>query len=132
MYVCMFNVCMYVCMYAHISPCFCSVDPKDCGNGIVDEGEECDCMFGTFNQMTGVCDDDPCCNGRNCTLIPGMACRFVRMSMYAFEHVCVCVCVYVRVCVCVCARVCVYVCVCVCVHVCMCMCMCASGSRSAY
>eukprot|EP00164_Ancoracysta_twista_P007473 GFYU01010611.1.p1 GENE.GFYU01010611.1~~GFYU01010611.1.p1 ORF type:complete len:1138 (+),score=425.76 GFYU01010611.1:162-3575(+) len=38
-----------------------------CGNGLVEEGEECDCG-------TSGCSDDPCCNPSNCTLKDGASC----------------------------------------------------------
>ncbi|XP_036138152.1 disintegrin and metalloproteinase domain-containing protein 20-like [Molossus molossus] len=40
-----------------------------CGNGVVEEGEECDC--GTLD----LCMKDPCCES-DCTLRPGAACAF--------------------------------------------------------
>uniref|UniRef100_G1TZ32 Disintegrin and metalloproteinase domain-containing protein 20-like n=1 Tax=Oryctolagus cuniculus TaxID=9986 RepID=G1TZ32_RABIT len=40
-----------------------------CGNGVVEENEQCDC--GTFQ----MCTQDPCCL-TNCTLRPGAACGF--------------------------------------------------------
>ncbi|XP_036281097.1 disintegrin and metalloproteinase domain-containing protein 20-like [Pipistrellus kuhlii] len=40
-----------------------------CGNSVVEEGEECDC--GTLQ----LCMKDPCCES-NCTLRPGAACAF--------------------------------------------------------
>lgn len=38
-----------------------------CGNGILEDGEGCDC--GTM------CDDDICCDGITCTLVGGSNCR---------------------------------------------------------
>ncbi|XP_036281099.1 LOW QUALITY PROTEIN: disintegrin and metalloproteinase domain-containing protein 20-like [Pipistrellus kuhlii] len=43
--------------------------PAQCGNSLVEEGEECDC--GTLQ----LCMKDPCCES-NCTLRPGAACAF--------------------------------------------------------
>ncbi len=37
-----------------------------CGNGILDENEECDCG--------SMCDSDACCNA-DCTLTAGSVCR---------------------------------------------------------
>ncbi|XP_008568773.1 PREDICTED: disintegrin and metalloproteinase domain-containing protein 25-like [Galeopterus variegatus] len=42
---------------------------KRCGNGVVEEGEQCDC--GTLQ----LCTRDPCCSA-DCTLKPGTACAF--------------------------------------------------------
>ncbi|XP_062932786.1 disintegrin and metalloproteinase domain-containing protein 25-like [Cynocephalus volans] len=42
---------------------------KQCGNSVVDEGEQCDC--GSLK----LCTKDPCCSA-NCTLKPGAACAF--------------------------------------------------------
>ena len=49
-----------------------SLEPVECGNGVVEEGEECDCG----SNDTAKCDMvDPCCNPGNCTLKEGAACR---------------------------------------------------------
>ncbi|XP_027628129.1 disintegrin and metalloproteinase domain-containing protein 25-like [Tupaia chinensis] len=42
---------------------------KHCGNGVVEEGEQCDC--GTIS----LCENDPCCLS-NCSLKPGATCAF--------------------------------------------------------
>ena len=53
----------------------CFVDAGDlCQNGLVDEGEDCDC--GTdYDESTKLCNSDMCCNGSNCTLAPSIQCR---------------------------------------------------------
>ena len=38
-----------------------------CGNGVREDDEMCDCG--------NMCDQDPCCNGNNCTLRLGSQCR---------------------------------------------------------
>lgn len=40
----------------------------ECGNGIVEEGEECDC-----GGVSG-CNDDPCCNPTTCKFTSGAVC----------------------------------------------------------
>ena len=65
----MYNIlCVIICTV----PDGCFVTENDrCGNGIVDEGETCDCGSN--------CDADPCCNGEDCTLASGgsIVCRCV-------------------------------------------------------
>ena len=47
--------------------CFVTAD-DNCGNNILDAGEQCDCG-GSYNwNKYGICRDDPCCNGTSCTL----------------------------------------------------------------
>eukprot|EP00457_Paulinella_chromatophora_P001385 gb/GEZN01001387.1/.p1 GENE.gb/GEZN01001387.1/~~gb/GEZN01001387.1/.p1 ORF type:complete len:947 (-),score=88.86 gb/GEZN01001387.1/:173-3013(-) len=42
-----------------------------CGNGVVDQGEKCDCGAKTLNSNCGA---GSCCNGTTCQLLPGSAC----------------------------------------------------------
>ena len=42
-----------------------------CGNGVVEEGEECDCPN---NACAG---KDPCCDGNTCTLVAGATCSAI-------------------------------------------------------
>ena len=49
--------------------------------------------------------------------------RFVHMSAYLGDNMCVCVCVCVFVCICVCERVRVCMCVFVCLFVVVCVCV---------
>ena len=46
-----------------------------CGNGVQEEGEQCDC--GSPSE----CASDPCCNA-NCTLTPGSMCRLEMSVAY--------------------------------------------------
>ena len=51
-----------------------------CGNMIVDDGEDCDCGR-DFDGDTGLCNNNLCCLGRNCTLDPMAECRYVCVSL---------------------------------------------------
>lgn len=44
----------------------------NCGDGLIDEGEACDC--GLDYDSNGRCTNDPCCNAMNCTLAEGANC----------------------------------------------------------
>uniref|UniRef100_A0A1X7U7R3 Disintegrin domain-containing protein n=1 Tax=Amphimedon queenslandica TaxID=400682 RepID=A0A1X7U7R3_AMPQE len=46
--------------------CFLT-EGDNCRNLLIDEGEECDCGL-NFNQITGLCYNDSCCNGSICQL----------------------------------------------------------------
>lgn len=52
--------------------CFRTAD-DNCGNNIIDAGEGCDCGI-SFNMNTGICNDDPCCNGSSCALATSIDC----------------------------------------------------------
>ena len=58
------------------------IDPSgaECGNGIIEDGEQCDC--GETQDQTACYMNDPCCLV-NCTLKPGANCRLVSYS-YSF------------------------------------------------
>ena len=45
----------------------------ECGNGIVEDSEECDCGS---NDTVECAEVDPCCVPGNCTLKEGAECRF--------------------------------------------------------
>lgn len=45
----------------------------ECGNGIVEGSEECDCGS---NDAVECAEVDPCCVPGNCTLKEGVVCRF--------------------------------------------------------
>jgi disintegrin and metalloproteinase domain-containing protein 10 len=47
--------------------CFSAADDL-CENGLLDDGEDCDCGI-QYDATTKVCDDDPCCNGTTCLLV---------------------------------------------------------------
>lgn len=44
----------------------------NCGNSLLDEGEDCDC--GVDYDGNGRCTNDPCCNAMNCTVAKGAEC----------------------------------------------------------
>lgn len=67
-----------------------------CGNGILEEGEQCDCGQ--------TCELDPCCLGDTCTLTPGSQCRY---SVYSVCVMCMHTCVH---------SVAWYACACMCVY----------------
>ena len=48
-----------------------------CGNGIVEEGEECDCGSSDAAECFL---NDPCCTPGNCTLKAGADCRYMYNS----------------------------------------------------
>ena len=50
----------------------CSLEPVQCGNGIVEGDEECDCGSNDTAECNMV---DPCCVPGNCTLKEGAVCR---------------------------------------------------------
>ena len=63
--------------FFNIGGCFLS--PGDnCRNLLLDSGEDCDCGR-NFDQTTGVCNNDPCCNGSACRLVNGTQCRLVEL-----------------------------------------------------
>ncbi|XP_040821702.1 disintegrin and metalloproteinase domain-containing protein 25-like [Ochotona curzoniae] len=71
-----FSNCSYASFYEILLRTFCMHNlpyllktDRQCGNGVVEEGEECDC--GSLQ----MCTHDPCCL-TNCTLRPGAACAF--------------------------------------------------------
>ena len=79
---CFLSVCLSVSLGFPLNSSF-SVSPQDgcflergdnCGNGVVDEGEVCDCGF-TNISVGGVCGNDPCCNGTTCAIADNMECR---------------------------------------------------------
>ncbi len=45
----------------------------NCGNFLLDPGEYCDCGF-SYNSVTRLCNDDPCCNGSSCMLALNVEC----------------------------------------------------------
>ncbi|XP_062522964.1 disintegrin and metalloproteinase domain-containing protein 10-like [Corticium candelabrum] len=52
--------------------CFVAANPDpQCGNGVVEGDEECDCGSSDVDSCKAV---DPCCNPGNCTLIEGAKC----------------------------------------------------------
>ena len=51
--------------------CFRLAD-DNCGNYVVDDGEDCDC--GIDIDTNGICNHDRCCNGTSCRVASGMAC----------------------------------------------------------
>lgn len=55
-----------------ISGCFRLAD-DNCGNFVVDEGEDCDCGA-SYDINSGICMDDICCNGTSCRVAEGMEC----------------------------------------------------------
>jgi disintegrin and metalloproteinase domain-containing protein 10 len=54
--------------------CFRLAD-DNCGNEVLDDGEDCDCGLGNANiRSDGICISDPCCNGTSCKLTNGVIC----------------------------------------------------------
>ena len=73
---CQCHFCVYaLCMFHIYSPSnntlVANPDPQ-CGNGVVEGDEECDCGSSDVDSCKAV---DPCCNPGNCTLIEGAKCR---------------------------------------------------------
>ena len=70
-------VCTCV-LYTVLDGCFVE-SGNNCGNGIVDDGEQCDCGGSNNFDTDGICNNDPCCNGMMCnrTVGPGIECRYV-------------------------------------------------------
>ena len=52
--------------------CLRYADDK-CGNSLLDNGEDCDCGL-EYNEVTGICNKDPCCNATSCSLVKGKDC----------------------------------------------------------
>ena len=52
------------------STCFQPGD-NNCGNGLVDLGEDCDCLN---SNSSGYCISDPCCNATSCKMVSGAQC----------------------------------------------------------
>ena len=48
---------------------------NNCGNMLLDPGEECYCGSASNILDSGVCRDNVCCFGRNCTLNSNVQCR---------------------------------------------------------
>ena len=46
----------------------------DCGNNIIDDGEECDCGS-DGDAVTGNCTTDRCCNATSCLSRDDVDCR---------------------------------------------------------
>ena len=51
----------------------------NCGNSLLDEGEECDC--GLNYDDNGICRENSCCMGSNCTLNGDIQCRYVQWNL---------------------------------------------------
>lgn len=60
-----------------LGTCFQPGD-NNCGNGLVDLGEDCDCLN---SNSSGYCISDPCCNATSCKMVSGAQCRSVCVHM---------------------------------------------------
>ena len=65
-------------LYPTVSQCFVQEKGALCGNGILEEGEQCD----SGDHLVGGQQEDKCCTSK-CTLKPGALCspRFFKSSM---------------------------------------------------
>ena len=60
----------------------CVLEPVECGNGVVEGDEECDCGSNDTAECAMV---DPCCNPGNCTLKEGAVCRLPILAECVFD-----------------------------------------------
>lgn len=61
-------------MYLYLSLCVVEPSGAECGNGIVEGDEECDCKYNETEACRSV---DPCCIPGECKLIEDAECRWV-------------------------------------------------------